>query len=157
MIPGYVGPEPHGARLDPSKFGSYVDMTLDETLKALRQPLAEPIFEALRKAYETGFIAGEAAMKAKFRELVADPQPTQRDLPMPSKKDAAGRVIRGSVGKVIAQVLRSETALKASEVEQKAVAIDPAVAAKSVGNELRRFKDLKYRRDDEGRWSLISN
>ena len=132
-------------------------MVSDDILKQFRTPLAEPILEALRKAYEAGFTAGEAAMKAKFRELVSDEPPRQGRLPMPSPKDSAGRAVRGAVGKVIAQVLQGNGSLKAVEVEKRALAIDPGVAGKSVGNELRRFAGKKYQRDSEGRWSLISN
>lgn len=96
-------------------------------------------------------------MKAKFRELVSEETPRQVPLPMPSPKDAAGRAVRGSVGKVVAQVLRGGVVLRAIDVEKAASAIDPSVAAKSVGNELRRYKGQKYAQDEQGRWTLLSN
>lgn len=134
---------------------------LDDTLKRLRDGLNEPVSAALRAAYEAGFTAGEASMKAKFRALVSDETPKQASLPIPmpapSKTDAAGRALRGAVGKVVVQILQGSAGMRATEVEKLATTVDPTVSTKSVGNELRRYKDQKYHRDEEGRWHLVSN
>jgi len=43
-----------------------------------------------------------------------------------------------------------------AEVEGLAPKYDTDVAIKSIGNELRRFEGERYRRDERGKWFLIS-
>jgi hypothetical protein len=71
--------------------------------------------------------------------------------------DSIKRAPRGSVGKAVDSVLTDKPGLLTPEIEERVLQIDPEIARKSVGNELRRLEGKKYKRDRPGgyRWFLI--
>ncbi len=66
------------------------------------------------------------------------------------------RAPRGLVPKVVAEMLVEHPGKIIAEYEQMVEGYDNRVSAKSVGNELRRHEDRKYRRNDNGEWFPMS-
>ena len=71
---------------------------------------------------------------------------------------AIQRAPRGSVGKAIDTVLSERPGLLVPQLEEAVLEVDPEIAKKSVGNELRRMEGTKYKRDRPSgyRWFLIN-
>ena len=59
------------------------------------------------------------------------------------------------VGAMLRRILTDKPGLTVTEIEAIAPEYDTEVAAKSIGNELRRFDGTKYRRRDNGKWFLF--
>jgi hypothetical protein len=128
--------------------------------------------EQIDAAYWRGFAAGaedmrnrilqvaqvETRPKSALADMLVHQQPVQpRGLGDIHGEMNAKRAPRGSVGRMINQILADHPeGLIIAEVEGLAPKYDADVAVKSIGNELRRFEGERYRRDERGRWFLIS-
>jgi hypothetical protein len=113
----------------------------------------------LKAEYERGFRDGQVAMRKHILNLAS----TGEQVIVSSVghavgvSEARGRAPRGAVGRALEQVLTESPGLTITEIEARAVALDPEISAKSVGNDLRRLEGKRYRRDrPKGyRWYLI--
>jgi hypothetical protein len=129
----------------------------------------------LEAAYQRGFAAGAEDMRSRILQVAQTPQiashppnwldhifddqqtASPRKLADPTVEPTAKRAPRGSVGRMINQILAEHPeGLITAEVEGLAPKYDAEVAIKSIGNELRRFEGERYRRDERGKWFLIS-
>lgn len=123
----------------------------DELLKPLRAPMKD----VLERAYRAGFEAGGNAMRENILRAVNNPFQAEAPPVPPPTDSAAVRAPRGAVGAAVESILRDHPLLRITDIEDVAANEFPLVATKSLGNELRRGEGKKYKRDDEGRWSLL--
>lgn len=140
---------------------------LDAVIEALKAQL--------EAAYQRGFAAGAEEMRSRILQVAQVPQVESRgrsalaDMyahPSPNQTPNLGDILgemnakrapRGSVGRMINRILAEHPeGLLIAEVEGLAPRYDADVAIKSIGNELRRFEGERYRRDERGKWFLIS-
>ena len=139
--------------------------------------LFEMLKEFSRSEYERGVRDGAEAMRQSIInaasqgswEMLTPISPIERrpivydtdsgDVPAAVPEQKPSRAPRGAVDRAIGQVLKVHPGLTAQEVEEAALAFDPEVSRKSVGNNLRRLEGVKYRRDKPGgyHWFLIDD
>jgi hypothetical protein len=127
---------------------------------AVREAVRPIIHDAFRQGLEIGFgLARDTAMNGfeeAARSIKAAFEPTQTRLT--ERRERKPQVPRGTIGPLIDSVLTDSPGSRAAEIEAKAVARDPKITPASVGNELRRYRDRRYRRDDATmRWYLIGD
>jgi hypothetical protein len=132
-------------------------MQIDKLVNAIMADLRPAVEKAIKTAYENG----EADMRNRLMHVLkVESLPahiaatTGTAEPVAAPKDQV-RAPRGEVGKLITEVLNEEDGLRAVTVEHRVLQRNNRIASKSVGNELRRFKDEKYRQDGRRRWFLI--
>ena len=118
----------------------------------------------IEAAYKRGFEAGASDMRDRI--LNAAQGPVEAPAPGPRKAFVTPshwkpltivqtRAPRGAVGAMLRRILTEKPGLTVTEIEAIAPEYDPEVAAKSIGNELRRFDGMKYKRDQRSRWFLF--
>ncbi len=126
---------------------------------------------ALMDAYQEGFEAGRLAMRdsilrAASGEAIASPPPAIVSAPKKfygggpdiraplASEDEKPRAPKGTVSLLLERALSESPGSTTTALEEWVTKGDPRVAAKSVGNELRRFEGKKYHR--MGRlWFLV--
>jgi hypothetical protein len=132
--------------------------------------LIEDLRAAAKAEYGRGFADGLAAMRQRILDVASAPsQGSLADLYAPQARPELGDILprkaaeaglrapRGSVGRMMVRLLSAHPdGLTATQIKGIAPKYDAEVAAKSIGNELRRFEGEKYRRDERGRWLLLS-
>ncbi|CAN5697707.1 hypothetical protein BH10PSE5_BH10PSE5_15820 [soil metagenome] len=121
--------------------------------------LLEDIRVKLSAAYNRGWRDGSAVMRESILRAAETPMPDEglsQAGPVPKASDAESRAPRGLTAKAIRAVLTEEPGLPVIEIASRVTARFPEVAAKSVGNELRRREDKDYRREGKYAWFLIS-
>ncbi len=131
---------------------------LDDMIEELRSQLQIEI----EAAYQRGLVDGAADMRARIlsaAQVPAEPlgAPQAFAYPKHFKKVtlAQTRAPRGAVGAMLHRILKEKPGLSVTEIEAIAPEYDPEVAAKSIGNELRRFDGVKYQRRQDGKWFLF--
>jgi len=125
----------------------------------------------IREAFERGYRAGEAAMKAKILRAASDdtlvatavaapipaPLASSNTGPEPNRgAPPAGRVERGTVRRVLGVVMSADVGQTIPQITAEARKIDGRVSVTSIPNELRRNKDSLYRQDGD-RWFLLGD
>jgi hypothetical protein len=123
----------------------------------LQQLIAEAVAEFGRRRYDAGLAAmRESILRAAQAPAPAPPAKIVLDLNKPPKE----RAPRGAVAAAVEALLKDipDGAL-VTELEAQAAVRFPDIATKSIGNELRRGEDRRYRRDRPGgyRWFLIAD
>lgn len=116
------------------------------------------VTKAIKEAYERGRRDGVAATLdhiIRTAETITKSPPDVR-VTQKTLRSAADRVPRGTVGTLVQKVLTESPGLTISEVQVRVIAQDYRVAPKSVGNEMRRFLNKRYRRRKR-KWFLISH
>jgi len=134
----------------------------------------QSIQEILRREYLRGYTDGAASAESLRAEIMATldrfPSLTTKSSPAralgpphrlnhisPERAEAVDRkkAPKGAVGAAISEILKDGSGLTLFEIEEWCSIQAPGIAVRSVGNELRRFRGVKYRQ--EGRnWFLIS-
>jgi hypothetical protein len=132
----------------------------DRLATAVREAVLPIVVAAFRQGLQRGIEmareAADAGIDETLRAIELAFEPMQREAPR-SKQDRRQQVPRGTIGPLINFVLAESPGLKAAEVEERVVEHDPTISAASVGNELRRQRDRRYRRDGTMRWFLIGD
>jgi hypothetical protein len=131
-----------------------IEKQTDEILALLRPAMKQ----ALQAAYDRGqedmvdkiFTAADAYVKHKEGGEVTAIEAKVAEKP-------AKRAPRGLLGAAVSKVLTKHPGLKVADIERRAVEIDSRISPKSVGNELRRWKGKKYRRDNKLHWFLLGD
>lgn len=130
---------------------------LDDMIEQLRSQMKVEI----EAAYQRGLVDGASQMRDRILNAAQNPEP-----PAPVKasdkiwrvhvaSSGITRAPRGAVGAMLKRILTDKPGLTVTEIEAIAPEYDPEVAAKSIGNELRRFDGTKYRRRENGKWFLF--
>lgn len=119
--------------------------------------LVKEVTKTIKLAYGRGFEAGGGTMRASILQAATDLNiPTHGKVARSIRARASGsRSGWGAVGAAITAILTKEPNLTMAEVEQRGLALNNGIAARSYGNNLRRYKGTKYKRDEMDRWSLI--
>lgn len=120
--------------------------------------LIEELRAEIDAAYKRGFEAGALDMRDRILNAAQGGPVTPPEHPRAQGSwtiVTSARAPRGAVGRLLAEVLADHPGLTTTEIELIAGDYDKGVATKSIGNELRRFQGMKYRRDDSGKWFLI--
>lgn len=127
---------------------------------------------ALKEAFERGYRQGASDMRANIlraasgefervgrsvRDSLAQADGvTPENLPSENAASAVGgpprgwppdRVARGTVRRVLGQIMSRETGMIIAEITEKARSIDPNISATSIPNELRRNLGTLYRQE----------
>ncbi|MDP3408105.1 hypothetical protein [Bosea sp. (in: a-proteobacteria)] len=132
---------------------------IDDMIEELRSQMKVEI----EAAYQRGLVDGAAQMRDRILSAaqghggpvaIASPAIIAA-APRHGGGPSLPRAPRGAVGRMLEKALTDMPGLTTTELEQISGDYDGAVATKSIGNELRRFQDKKYRRDERGRWFLI--
>ena len=119
--------------------------------------LAQKIQALMQEVYEAGRRDGGAAMRDAILKAAEVPvsRATQPRLPVISDQEGNARAPRGLLPQVIARAMASKGGMTEQQIVDAVVAIDDRVSPRSVGGQLRRFRDKVYRQ--EGRkWFLMS-
>ena len=117
-----------------------VEKLLKSAYKQGRDDERKAILAAVSAA-DDGVIVGD---KVEAEVVRRPPPPTQ-----------AGKAPRGTVPKVLGRMLTEYPGLTIVGYESLVGQFDNRIAVKSIGNELRRMENKRYRRDDDGRWFLV--
>lgn len=129
-------------------------MNIDRLVDAIMANIRPTVEKAVEDAYEKGGtdmqkrILQAASLPAHLAATTGAVKPTA-----PTKD--LERAPRGQVGKLIKEVLEKQDGLRGADIERHVLARDDRIAPKSVGNQLRRFKNQKYRQNNRRRWFLI--
>lgn len=137
-------------------------------ISGLAEAFATDLRRAVARAYYAGLEAGVQKGAQEMREAIL----RAAQLPV-AKTSLAAQLIeklenvrgsmearsserapRGAVRRAITAVLRHRQGLTELEIGDAASGLDPNVSPRSVGAELRRLKDRRYRMEN-GRWFLI--
>jgi hypothetical protein len=119
---------------------------------------------ALKAAYEQGVQDGIDRIVAAARAPASPAPPVAQDDTADDDGEIeestfVGTVIRraprGLVPSVVDRMLREHPGKIIAEYEQMKDHYDARVSRKSIGNEIRRMEDKKYRRNDKGEWFPI--
>jgi len=120
------------------------------------------IRRAIETAYNRGFEDGEAAfrdavssIRVSARQEKGHESPPARQAPS-RDPEGAKRAPRGLTRAVIIKVLRNNGGMSMTAIQERAVAEDEQVSAKTVYNELKRERGKLYR-EIAGRWSLMED
>lgn len=112
------------------------DQGCEDTRRAILAAATAPITETLR--------VGDTV------EAEVIPAPTT-----PPKPPTTGKAPRGTVPRVLKRMLTDHPGKTIVEYEAMIADYDSRIAAKSIGNELRRMEGIRYRRNTDGQWFLI--
>lgn len=120
-------------------------------------------YEAGREdGYQQGYQAGRAAMREAILRAADTPPPVEHtgELAIAGKSTVSIetkviRAPRGSVGQFVTNQLSARGGLTLHELQAVAEASQEGIAPSSISNELQRNKSTKYKRHEDGRWSLI--
>ena len=136
---------------------------------AVRDALRPALVQAFREGFRAGIEAAknvtergfEMALRAgdqaarnvvahrEHGEAVTDSRPGRR-------RRGRRRVASGTLRALVEMILADQPGLRVAEVQATAVTIDNTIAPTSIGNELRRNENTRYRRDGK-RWFLIGD
>jgi hypothetical protein len=123
---------------------------------AVREAVRPIIHDAFRKGLRIGLGMGREAVTSGLDEAMRSIEAAfETPRAAPPKREPRQTVARGTIAPLIDLVLADSPGLRATEVEAKVVELDSNVTPASVGNELRRQNNKRYRRDDGMRWHLI--
>jgi 3,4-dihydroxy-2-butanone 4-phosphate synthase len=115
-----------------------------------------------REIYEAGRRDGSAEMRAALLKLVgADPAAVARATAPPTnvRDDEAAeatRAPRGALERAVKQALTERQGQTEQELVEAVAVIDPQVSPRSIGGQLRRFRDTRYRQEGR-RWFLMAD
>jgi len=120
------------------------------------EDLLEDIRLKLSAAYNRGWRDGSTVMRESILRAAETPI-LNDDLVQVGVVDSGGdaRAPRGLAARAIKTVLTEEPGLSIIEITSRVMAKFPNVAAKSVGNELRRREGKDYRREGKYAWFLM--
>ena len=123
----------------------------------IRPDLQTRFRELLDDVAKAAYESGREDMRVAILNAAQTPAPVQistshRTVVVKQSRD---RAPRGSVRAAIRHVLTHQPGLTELELGAAVSAYDPNVSARSMGGELRRFRDSLYR-SDGGRWFLIA-
>jgi hypothetical protein len=126
----------------------------------------EAVNGLLENAYRKGYEDGAAAMRNSLLRAAQAPLniPPMPDITevmnvnrtivrQPETPDS--RAPRGSVARFVMETLRGDPGL--TQIDLKLRAVNAGVSPAGIGNELRRHKDRKYRKDARKGWHLIQS
>jgi hypothetical protein len=123
-----------------------VDPLLTQKIQALMQE----VYEAGRR--DGGAAMRDAILKAAEVPVLRTPQPPR---PVSVNGQKAGtRAPRGLLPRVIAQAMAGGQGMTEQQIVDAVVAIDQRVSPRSIGGQLRRFRDKVYRQEGR-RWFLF--
>jgi len=139
---------------------------MQDDLKAKILALFEEQERRHKVELEEAFRSGGEQMRDSILRAAQSPSPTNRVVlaefssggtSVSAAMSTIQRAPRGSVGRAIDTVLLEKPGLLVPQLEEAVLEVDPEIAKKSVGNELRRMEGNKYKRDRPGgyRWFLI--
>jgi hypothetical protein len=121
--------------------------TLDRVIAA-QQSTAEALTRAVR-----GKMPASDLFNSTARTIIA---PTPAVVVKRARKPPATRAAKGRIAEILHVVLAEKPGSTTSEAERLGLMLDPLIAIKSVGNELRRNRGITYRKEGTG-WFLISD
>lgn len=135
---------------------------IDSIIETLKAELVAK-FDA---AYQQGFAAGAEDMRSRILNAAQGPVVVpQADAAAPAvavsrpavvqNNRVSDRAPKGAVGRMLARILTEHPGSSVGAIEDLAPRYDPSVALKSIGNTLRRFENVKYRREAFDRWFLM--
>jgi hypothetical protein len=124
------------------------------TLQAIEREAAELLKTRLLAAYQAGWADARAAIlsAANMQGLSGASDEPPYDITL--RHSVGKRAPKGLLTSVLSQALRDNPGATAQELEQRLPSYDARVSPKSVGNELRRGENERYRRSG-GLWYLI--
>jgi hypothetical protein len=108
---------------------------------------------ATERAFEVALRSGEQALRsaAAHRDQIEANSDSRSQ-----RRRKRRRVASGTLRTLIEMILTEQPGLRVAEVQTNAVAIDNSIVRTSVGNELRRNVNTRYRREGK-RWFLIGD
>lgn len=122
---------------------------------------------AVKEAFERGYRKGANDMRQQILEAANAKQPmkaAEKDIPAPeqskqtveklSRSWPPGRVARGTVRRVLSQVMSDTEGQTIPEITGRAQALDPNISPTSIPNELRRQLGALYRQEGNN-WFLM--
>lgn len=118
--------------------------------------LAQKIQALMLEVYEVGYRDGGAATRDAILKAAAVPV-IRAPLPnAPSVKAAepGTRAPRGLLPQVMAQAMAGGQGMTEQEIIDAVAAIDERISSRSIGGQLRRFRDTVYRQEGR-RWFLL--
>lgn len=133
--------------------------------------LTKRLDQVVREAFERGYKAGAAAVRAKIMRAASDELlgagPAAEPIPTSSQSahtvaeqsrgaPPAGRVERGTVRRVLRVVMSADVGQTIPQITAEAHKIDGRVSHTSIPNELRRNKGSLYRQDGDS-WFLLGD
>ncbi|MGN6817995.1 MAG: hypothetical protein ACTHJR_04930 [Sphingomonas sp.] len=120
-----------------------------------------PIIAAIRAALKDAYVAGGKAKATEVLLALGGTIPAgeieqRADATITKIRSPSGKAPRGTVPRVLDQMLTDRPGLTILEYEALAPEYDDRISIRSVGNELRRFEGTKYERDRPGgyQWFL---
>ncbi len=118
--------------------------------------LAQKIQALMQEVYEAGRRDGGAAMRDAILKAATVPVPRNAPAHPPASKntETGARAPRGLLPQVMAQAMASGEGMTEQEIMNAVADIDQRVSPRSIGGQLRRFRDTIYRQEGR-RWFLL--
>jgi hypothetical protein len=137
---------------------------VDDATTEFVQELSALIERFKGTVWREAFKAGGEAMRDSILRAAQDPITVNQPLePLAAAGERAERLgtraPRGAVGRAIDALLKEHPGISIQHMEKIISLHQPEIAQKSIGNEVRRMENIKYRRDHPGGylWFLIDH
>jgi hypothetical protein len=135
--------------------GSDMNGGMDAAFEAATAALRQSVNEAYQRGYEAAVKDMKARILASFEEPAATVQQEaapKRPRPGRQRKSPDTRSRKGGASDAVRAAFELGVGKSITEIHQQALSLGHRLSIEGIGNELRRHKGEKYRRDERRHW-----